>query len=256
MSATAGALTLRHGRTAGALLGEAAPLTPTCQSAGGEGGASPLVATLELAWDSIRNHHPEIAQAVIVVASGTSGGPARWGHFAASRWRRTVDGADLAEILVAGEGLERPPVEVLGTLLHEAAHALAHARGVKDCSRQGRYHNRRYRQLAEELGLAVAEVPSIGWSGTAVPAATAERYAAELEQLSAAMVLSRRAEGRQSQGIESGGEEGSEAGHATPAAPAKGSASCPCGRRIRASAATLADGWIGCGLCGGEFTTS
>ncbi|MGH7748958.1 MAG: hypothetical protein ACREQ5_29965 [Candidatus Dormibacteria bacterium] len=36
---------------------------------------------------------------------------------------------------------------------------------------------------------------------------------------------------------------------------AASSASCPCGRRIRASAATLADGWIGCGLCGGEFTT-
>jgi hypothetical protein len=37
---------------------------------------------------------------------------------------------------------------VLGTLLHEAAHALADQRAIKDNSRQGRYHNARYRQLA------------------------------------------------------------------------------------------------------------
>jgi hypothetical protein len=35
--------------------------------------------------------------------------------------------------------------------VHEAAHGLANTRGVKDTSRQGRYHNKRFRALAEEL---------------------------------------------------------------------------------------------------------
>ena len=55
--------------------------------------------------------------------------------------------------MISGEGLRRSPREVLGTLLHEAAHALAHARGIKDTSRQGRYHNKHFKTLAEELGL-------------------------------------------------------------------------------------------------------
>ena len=43
-------------------------------------------------------------------------------------------------MLVSGEGLQRGPTDVLGTLLHEAAHGLAQARSIQDTSRQGRYH--------------------------------------------------------------------------------------------------------------------
>lgn len=39
-------------------------------------------------------------------------------------------------------------------------------RGAELAERLGRYPNRRYRALAEELGLEVAETPPIGWSGT------------------------------------------------------------------------------------------
>jgi integrase len=76
------------------------------------------------------------------------------------------------EVLVGGEGLHRSPLEVLGTLLHEAAHGLACARSIQDTSRGGRYHNRRYATLARELGLDVAAVKPIGWSAT-VPEPTA-----------------------------------------------------------------------------------
>src|SRR5208283_155330 len=86
-------------------------------------------------------------------------------------------------------GLGRAPQEVLGTLLHEAAHALAAARGIKDTSRQHRYHNTKYKTLAEELGIAVAFDPTIGWSITTVPDHTAEDYADQLTALQAAMTL-------------------------------------------------------------------
>ena len=56
---------------------------------------------------------------------------------------------------MGGEGLRRGARAVLGTLLHEAAHGVATTRGIKDTSRQGRYHNRRFAELAAELGITV-----------------------------------------------------------------------------------------------------
>jgi hypothetical protein len=68
------------------------------------------------------------------------------------------------------------------------------ARKISDTSRQGRYHNRRYASLANELGLEVAHLQPIGWSATSVPEPTAARYAEVLAELGAALVLWRRAE--------------------------------------------------------------
>jgi hypothetical protein len=123
-------------------------------------------------------------------------------------------------------------------LLHEAAHGLAFARGVQDTSRQGRYHNRRYATLARELGLEVLARDPIGWSVTSVPEATARAYAGQLQELAEALVLWRRLE--------------------TAAASAGRSRNllacvCPCGRRIRAAASTLADAPILCGACEEPF---
>jgi hypothetical protein len=102
--------------------------------------ASRLVAALEDAWAAIRSHHPEVPQVVIVVASGSDprGKRLNLGHFAAGRWQLTSAEVptDRPEVLVSGEGLRRGPVEVLGTLLHEAARGLAYARKISDTSRR------------------------------------------------------------------------------------------------------------------------
>jgi hypothetical protein len=207
--------------------------------------ASRLVAALERTWTAIRDRHPEVPEVVLVVAAGSDprGTRLTLGHFAAGRWQLAtpVDGqpADRPEVLVGGEGLRRGPTDVLGTLLHEAAHGLAHARGISDTSRQGRYHNRRYAQLAGELGLQVAEQPPFGWTATTVPEATAAGYAAQLEELTAALVLWRRGE------------------HAAPAEPGRARStlgcSCACGRRLRVARAVLAVAPILCGACATAF---
>lgn len=99
------------------------------------GAASPLVASLERAWEAIAARHPDLPSAVIVVApgSGRRREELKLGHSAAGRW--DVAGSTNPEVLVGGEGLRRGPHDVLGTLLHEAAHGLAHVRSVKDTSR-------------------------------------------------------------------------------------------------------------------------
>jgi hypothetical protein len=180
---------------------------------------------------------------VIVVASGSDPRSRRLnlGHFAAGRWQLTSPDApsDRAEVLVSGEGLQRGPVDVLGTLLHEAAHGLAHARKVSDTSRQGRYHNRRYATLAGELGLAVAHLQPIGWSATSVPEPTAARYVEVLAELAAALVLWRRAE--QTSPAGSGRSRNALA------------CSCACGRRIRVARSVLELAPILCAGCAQPF---
>lgn len=127
---------------------------------------------------------------------------------------------------------------MLGTLLHEASHGLAHARTISDTSRQGRYHNRRYATPAE-LGLEVAHVQPIGWSATSVPAPTAARHVEVLAELAAALVLWRRAE------------------QASPAGSGRSqnalACSCACGRRIRVARSVLELAPILCAGCGQPF---
>ncbi len=209
---------------------------PSNHSLSPDGTASLLVAALEHAWQTIRSRHPDVPDAVVVVASGSEGKRLNWGHFAPHRWQ--VAGTDRHEVLVGGEGLQRGPLEVLGTLLHEAAHGLAQARSVQDTSRGGRYHNRRYATLAGELGLDVANVKPIGWSATSVPAPTAAGYAGQLEELAAALVLWRRQEHRSGTGTRSRNLL---------------AAACPCGRRLRVAKATLAEAPILCGACEHPF---
>ncbi|HEV2809884.1 MAG TPA: hypothetical protein VGV93_05740 [Acidimicrobiales bacterium] len=183
-------------------------------------GASSLVVALEQAWAGIARAHSDVPPAVIVLASGTTGRAVKLGHYAASRWE--VAGSETAEVLDAGEGLRLGAVEALGTLLHEAAHGVAHARGVTDTSRGGRYHNRRYAAIAGELGLVAVQHPTLGWAQTTLASGTPERFAGELAAIEAALQLWRRAEAT-----------GTGAREDRPSSPASARAGGACGRRGR-----------------------
>ncbi len=213
--------------------------TGTGNASTGQGtqAASRILKVLEDTWLEIRRRHPEIPAVVIIIASGTEGKQTRLGHHAPGRWH--VAGEQRAEIMISGEGLRRSAREVLGTLLHEAAHALADARGIQDTSRQGRYHNIRFKTLAEELGIDVTKSPTLGWSATTVPDHTAAIYAAQLAALGEAMTLWRQAET----------VTGTTSRRSTNLIPA----TCPCGRNIRVAASTLAAAPITCEACNGPF---
>jgi hypothetical protein len=200
-----------------------------------------LVSALEAAWSAIRSRHPEVPAVVVVVASGSPKRAAAMltlGHFAASRWQ--YGDTRLAEVMVSGEGLARSAPEVLATLLHEAAHGLAHAHNIKDTSRQGRWHNHHFKTIAEQLGLAIAKDPKIGWSVTAITDATVTRYTDVLVELAGAMSAYRHCEPLD-----------------TPAATTSRNGvalECGCPRKIRVSLSVHAEGPIICGLCNEPFT--
>ena len=54
---------------------------------------------------------------------------------------------------------------------------------MKDTSRQGRYHNHRFRTVAEELGLQVERDSAFGWTQTQLRASTAAAYSGVLGEL-------------------------------------------------------------------------
>ncbi len=239
-----------HGtRTGGTTSGNGGPWSGSTSSGNGTRGqngsansngsqaASRILKVLEDTWLEIRRWHPEIPPAVIIIASGTDGKQTRLGHHAPGRWN--VAGEQRTEIMISGEGLRRSSREVLGTLLHEAAHALAHARGIKDTSRQGRYHNKHCQNCAEELGLTVEHDDRNGWSASTITSITQTAYACQLDALTEAMTLWRHGE--------------------TTTGPTVRrntnfiAAVCPCGRSIRVAASTLAEAPITCQACDQDF---
>jgi hypothetical protein len=121
----------------------------------------------------------------------------------------------------------------MSSILPTAVHALAHARGVKDTSRGGKYHNKReFVALAGQLGLAWPDGqrphPVIGFSEVQLTEQTLADYADTLAYLGAAIRLYRDTFrrlgllGGQGKGQQDGdGQDGD--GHRRPARPASGS---------------------------------
>ncbi|MFK4084149.1 hypothetical protein ACI2LF_08595 [Kribbella sp. NPDC020789] len=196
-----------------------------------------LVSALEGAWAAIRANHQEIPAVVIIVGSGTSTKQAKYGHFAASRWQHGEQ--RLAEVLISGEGLKRTPEEVFTTLLHEATHALANTREIKETSRQSRWHNQKFAALAAELGLDTTFEDKTGWSRCTLRKDTATTYKTVLTDLKAALIAYRHPEAL-------GGGTKKNNNNAVACA-------CQCPRRIRVAKAVLAEGEITCSVCDSTF---
>jgi len=92
-----------------------------------------------------------------VITVQTRGRKAAYGWYARGQW---VNGAGTpAEMNISAEDLKRDAADVLLTLAHESVHQWADERGVKDCSRNGRYHNRKFADLATEAGLCAPAEP-------------------------------------------------------------------------------------------------
>lgn len=152
---------------------------------------SAVVQLLEKVWTRIRADHQELPDVVIVTGTGMIG-PARWGHFRPNGWQTRAEGEGaatnlaLGEMFMAGETLAKGARQVLQTMLHEAAHTLAQVRGLKDTSRQNRWHNKTFRTLAEELGLEHKRDnadPQHGFSFVTLTEATEAKYADLLDDL-------------------------------------------------------------------------
>lgn len=181
---------------------------------------SAVVRLLERVHERIRQNHPEVPQVVIVTGAGTSLGSAKWGHFRPQGWMTKGDAdTKIHEMFMAGETLAKGARQVLQTMLHESAHALAEHRGEQDTSRQGRWHNKVFLKTAQEMGLEhrnPAADKTHGYSFVTLTDETIEEYADLLAELDKEIHLMVRLPGWL------GGEAGESGGEGMGKAPTKG----------------------------------
>lgn len=222
--------------------------------------ASGLVAACEAAWADIQTHHPELPPVVIVLGSGVQGGKlVKLGHWWQSQW--LADGAARGEVLIAGEALHLPAEQVFEVLLHEAAHGVNCARGIKDTSRGGRYHNQLFKATALEVGLRVQQMPPYGWASTSLTPKAIDTYRHAIDGIAEHQRIARTLPRSIRTGIESGAGSngpGSGPGGGSPGGDAdrqrrSSMAACGCGRNLRIAPGVLAKGPVVCGLCGTDF---
>ncbi len=67
------------------------------------------------------------------------------------------------EINMCAEYLSRPFMEICETLIHEMVHLKNLQDDVQDTSRSGKYHNKKFKEVAEEHGLLVDKDSKYGW---------------------------------------------------------------------------------------------
>ncbi|MGH2895188.1 MAG: hypothetical protein ACRDPM_18250 [Solirubrobacteraceae bacterium] len=144
----------------------------------------------------------------------------------------------LSEVSITDDALAAGPVGVLSTLLHEASHTVCERREIKGTSRQGRYHNARFKVVGEELGLQGEQRdPLFGWSLVTATPATAALYSKSVAQLATAFAWEPR--------HRSAAAERSR-GRRLPAGAVLG---CGCGKRQRAAGRALRPRAVICGSC-------
>lgn len=255
---------------------------------------SAIVGEIERLWQVIRARHPDVPRATFTIGSGTLNNPSgiKFGHFGAARWQ--IGSSELrAEVFLAGELFARSfaalvvegvdpndapafvgpekqfplvPVAVLAVLLHEAAHAVAAARGIKDTSRGGRYHNERFKAIAEELGLTVRKDGAHGWRNTSIAPVGLEAFGFALAQLQGVAVGFRLPERavRPTKGDdgaigvaepvdEDDGDGDGDEGDAPAKRRGRLTLICACRRRIAVAPRVYELGPIVCGVCRAPF---
>lgn len=195
-----------------------------------------LISVLQTTWDAIRKQHPDTPEAILTFGDGNRGKKLAYGHFATHMWK--VGERTVCEVFVGGEGLERGALATFGTLMHEAAHGVAHTREVKDTSRQGNFHNAKFKVIGEELGLELQHSKEIGWSVTTVPDATALIWEEHIAALDGVIGMYRLPAMKRADASANKNNLVSE---------------CACGRKMRMSKRTMELGPVVCGVCDEPF---
>lgn len=227
---------------------------------------SEIVKALEGVWREIVKRHPELPDVVMITGSGLDGMGAKWAHFWRERWTDKTDKSTRPELFIAGERLACGAKLTVQSMLHEAAHALAHVREIQDTSRQGRYHNKEFVKCANELGLDYAhEGPDkvIGFSAVTLTEEGEARYAKVIEKLDTAIKTYLPGfEGYVTTGGD--GSNGGDGAHRikgvkrTPiAGPSRNNikyvCQCETPRIMRMSKKTFEEAPVMCGACGKDF---
>lgn len=104
----------------------------------------------------------ELEEITLTVQESTTA----YGHISVSNTWFTTDGKGMRELNISAQYLTRPIENVTATLIHEASHLYNMMHNIKDTS-NGYYHNKRFKETAENLGhLSISKDIKYGWTVT------------------------------------------------------------------------------------------
>lgn len=155
--------------------------------------AGRLVAALERAWAAIRDHHPELPAAVVILGAGsTASPPAPSSSVTSPRPAGGTASATCPRCLSAAKACTGAPVRCSApccTKRRTASRTPAASRtpGARVATTTAATPRAPPSSASTSPG-----PPASGWSATTVPATTAERYRGVLDDLAAALTLWRR----------------------------------------------------------------
>lgn len=113
--------------------------------------------------DYVRNEmFPDLQKPVITLQKTTGS----YGHFETVPMWKCADGSERYEINLGSETITRPIENVVATLIHEYTHYYNHMHGIKDVSRGGTYHNKKFKEEAEKHMIHIDHDDRIGFSIT------------------------------------------------------------------------------------------
>lgn len=103
----------------------------------------------------------ELEECIITVQST----PRAYGHVTCAKvWRSKEDYR--YELNIGAGTLDRPIENIVSTMLHEMVHVYHLMHDIQDCSRGNTYHNKKFKEKAESVGLIIEYDNRIGWSIT------------------------------------------------------------------------------------------
>lgn len=199
----------------------------------------------------------------------TTGGTTRHVHgwFQPDAWQK--DDRPVHELFINAEFSGHDPwispaEDVLVTLLHEACHLFAEVNEIKDTSRNGRYHNRRFAEIALQIGLQTERDQQIGHRTPRLSARGLYEYTDLLAELEAGLILSRRSPATEhDEGIDAESEQPNGINTETPSVASSKYvfAKCCCRRgrgsvTIRIARGSWRPGVVRCAACGEAFAES
>lgn len=115
-----------------------------------------------------RYYEGKIQKPVITVSPDTTKGAYGW----CTSWKAWTDSnkedEGYYEINICAEHLNRSFKEVCATLLHEMVHFWNLQNDVQDTSRNGSYHNKKFKEVAEQHGLIIEKDEKYGWTRTSL----------------------------------------------------------------------------------------
>ena len=135
-----------------------------------------IIEKLESLFSTFNKHffNGELEKPIITISPDTTKGAYGW-CTSWKAWKHSLDDKEgYYEINMCAEYLNRPFLDTCSTLIHEMVHLLNLQNKVQDTSRSGKYHNKKFKEVAEQHGLKVDKSEKYGWAITALTEEAAE----------------------------------------------------------------------------------